>query len=144
VSQDRSCVDDPLADDQVSLIVASHSRAIARGVAELVAQVAPGVRIVPVGGALDGTLGTDVAEVLHALRSVAGRRGAVVLMDIGSSVLTVLAAIAMLEEGDRAQVLMADAPLVEGAIAAGVEAAAGSGATDVLRAAERARRLAKL
>src|SRR2546428_13700210 len=72
----------------VSLVLVSHSAAIAEGLAELVLQVAgPGVPIVAIGGAADGSLGTDGGRVLDVLREAAAGSGAVVLMDLGSSVL---------------------------------------------------------
>jgi phosphoenolpyruvate---glycerone phosphotransferase subunit DhaM len=144
VSHVRSYVHDERATDEVALIVASHSRAIADGVADLVRQVAPDVPIVSVGGAPDGTLGTDVGQMLAALRSVLHRRDAVVLVDIGSSVLTARTAISMLDPPERTWALVADAPLVEGAIAAGVAAAAGAAAAEVVAAAELVRALPKL
>jgi dihydroxyacetone kinase DhaKLM complex PTS-EIIA-like component DhaM len=49
-----------------------------------------------------------------------------------------------LTPGEQALVHLADAPLVEGAVAAGVTASTGADATTVLRAAEEARGAAKL
>jgi PTS hybrid protein len=59
-------------------------------------------------------------------------------------VLAVKAALGELEEGERELVHVADAPLVEGAIAAGVTASTGDDAEAVVRAAEEARHAAKL
>ncbi len=129
----------------VTLVLVSHSATIARGVAELVGQVAgPEVSIVAVGGAGDGSLGTDGAQVLRALRQAAAGAGAVVLMDIGSSVLAVRAALGELTPEELAVLHAADAPLVEGAIAAGVTASTGADAREVARAAEEARNVGKL
>ena len=129
----------------VTLVLVSHSATIARGVAELVGQVAgPEVSIVAVGGAGDGSLGTDGAQVLEALRQAAAGAGAVVLMDIGSSVLAVRAAFGELTPEELAGLYAADAPLVEGAIAAGVTASTGADAREVARAAEEARNVGKL
>ena len=129
----------------VSLVLVSHSASIAEGVAELVAQVAGSdVPIVAIGGGPDGTLGTDGAKVLEALRSAASGTGAVVLMDLGSSVLAVRAALEELSEEDRSRLEIADAPLVEGALAAGVTASIGGSAGEVARAAEEARSVRKL
>jgi PTS hybrid protein len=128
----------------VGLVIVSHSAAIATGLAELVAQVAgPDVPIVTAGGGPDGTLGTDGGRVLEALRSVDGA-GAVVLADLGSSLLSVKAALAELGPEDAERIVLADAPLVEGAIAAGVTASTGAPLADVVGAAEEARSVAKL
>ena len=129
----------------VGLVLVSHSAAIADGLAQLVAQVAgPSVPIVAAGGGPDGTFGTDGGRVLEAFRNVAGSAGAVVLMDLGSSVLSVRAALGELPDETVALLRIADAPLVEGAIAAGVTASTGGSVDEVLAAAQEARTVAKL
>jgi PTS hybrid protein len=128
----------------VGLVLVSHSAAIADGLAELVAQVAgPSEPIVAAGGGPDGTFGTDGGRVLDALRDAAGSAGAVVLMDLGSSVLSVRAALGELPDDTVARLRVADAPLVEGAIAAGVTASTGGSVDEVLAAAQEARTVAK-
>jgi PTS hybrid protein len=124
----------------VGLVLVSHSSSIAEGVAELVAQVAgPSVPIVAIGGASDGSLGTDGGRVLEALREAAAGPGAVVLMDLGSSVLAVRAAQEELTPGELERVVVVDAPLVEGAVAAGVTASGGASPEEVAAAAREAR-----
>jgi len=128
----------------VGLVLVSHSASIAEGLAELVAQVAgPSVSIVAIGGASDGSLGTDGGRVLDALREAAAGSGAVVLMDLGSSVLAVRAAQEELSPKELERVVVADAPLVEGAVAAGVTASTGATAEEVAAAAREARGAAK-
>jgi PTS hybrid protein len=129
----------------VSLVIVSHSALIADGVAELVAQVAgPDVAIRTAGGGPDGTLGTDGGRVRDALAAAAAGTGAVVLADVGSSLLSVRAAVAELDGEAGSRVVLADAPLVEGAISAGVTAATGVPLADVVVAAEEARGARKL
>jgi dihydroxyacetone kinase phosphotransfer subunit len=129
----------------VALVLVSHSAAIADGLAELVAQVAgPDVKIVAAGGGPDGTIGTDGGRVLAALRDASAGAGAVVLMDLGSSILAVRAALAELSPDERGRLAIVDAPLVEGAIAAGVTASTGAGRDETARAAEEARAATKL
>jgi dihydroxyacetone kinase phosphotransfer subunit len=133
----------PTANGFVALVLVSHSAAIADGLAELVAQVAgPDVPIVAAGGGPDGSFGTDGGRVLDALRGSAAGAGAIVLMDIGSAVLSVRAAIE--ELGPEAEsIIVVDAPLVEGAIAAGVTASIGATRDEVAAAAREARDAAK-
>jgi phosphoenolpyruvate---glycerone phosphotransferase subunit DhaM len=129
----------------VGLVLVSHSAPLAQGLADLVGQVAgPDVPIVAVGGASDGSLGTDGGKVLDALRAAAAGTGAVVLMDLGSSVLAVRAAQNELSPEELERLVIADAPLVEGAVAAGVAASTGGSAEDVAAAAREARSVAKL
>ena len=127
----------------VALVLVSHSAAIADGLAELVAQVAgPDVPIGAAGGGPDGSFGTDGGRVLEALRGAATGAGAVVLMDIGSAVLSVRAALEELGEAAES-ITVVDAPLVEGAIAAGVTASTGASREEVAAAAKEARGAAK-
>ena len=129
----------------VGLVLVSHSAAIASGLAELVAQVAgPDVPIVTAGGGPDGSFGTDGVKVLHALRRAAVDPGAVVLMDLGSAVLSVRVALGDLVEEERERLSVVDAPFVEGAIAAGVAASMGKPIDEVAAAAREARDAVKL
>jgi phosphoenolpyruvate---glycerone phosphotransferase subunit DhaM len=127
------------------LLVVSHSARIAEGLAELLSQVAgPAVSILAIGGASDGSLGTDGGRVLEALEAAGDGPGTVVLMDIGSSVLAVRAALAELEPHQLERIFVADAPLVEGALTAAVMASTGAPADVVAKAAEEARSATKL
>ena len=98
------------------------------------------VRIEPAGGRTDGGLGTCEERVRAALERADTGSGVVVLGDLGSAILTVRS---VLEHGNGS-VRLADAPLVEGAVAAAVVASAGAGLDDVARAAEEARGATKL
>ena len=127
----------------VGIILVSHSAELAAGAAHLAAQVSGGaVTIIAAGGTDDGDLGTSAAKVEHALSQAENGAGVVVLPDLGSAVLTVRA---VLENHDDAtSVLLADAPFVEGAVAATVTAAAGGDVKAVAAAAEEARHARKL
>ena len=135
-----------MSDDEfVGLVIVSHSAPLAQGLADLVGQVSgPDVQIEAIGGGAGETLGTDGGRVLEALRRGARGPGSVVLIDLGSSVLAVKAALGELKDDERGRLRVADAPLVEGAIAAGVMASTGDDADGVLRAAEEARHPRKL
>ena len=117
----------------VRLVVVSHSAKIADGAAELAAQMAPDVLILPAGGTDDGRIGTSLEKVMAALEQAAGD-GVVVLTDLGSAVMTAESAAEF--AADPGAVLLADAPLVEGLVAAAVAAQAGAEAAAVKDAAE--------
>ncbi|MGK3647367.1 dihydroxyacetone kinase phosphoryl donor subunit DhaM [Pseudarthrobacter enclensis] len=121
----------------VSLVVVSHSEKIADGAAELAAQMAPKVLILPAGGTGDGRIGTSLEKVMAALDKAAGGDGAVILADLGSAVMTAESALEFVD--DPARFLLADAPLVEGLVAAAVAAEGGADVQAVKRAAEGAR-----
>ena len=121
----------------VRLVVVSHSEKIAEGAVELAAQMAPDVVILPAGGTDDGRIGTSLEKVMAALEQAAGNDGAVVLTDLGSAVMTAESAVEFLADPDS--VLLADAPLIEGLVAAAVAAQAGADAIGVKQAAEAVR-----
>ncbi|MDQ0076611.1 dihydroxyacetone kinase phosphoryl donor subunit DhaM [Arthrobacter oryzae] len=122
----------------VRLVVVSHSEKIADGAVELAAQMAPDVVILPAGGTDDGRIGTSLEKVMAALEQAAGDDGTVVLTDLGSAVMTAESAVEFLPDPDS--VLLADAPLVEGLVAAAVAAQSGGDAAAVKQAAEAVRR----
>jgi phosphoenolpyruvate---glycerone phosphotransferase subunit DhaM len=129
----------------VGLVLVSHSASLVAGLAELVAQMAgPSVTIHAVGGLEDGSLGSDGEQVLTVLRAAARGAGAVVLMDLGSSVLAVKAAQDELSSEQLARLAIVDGPLVEGAVAAGVLASIGASLPEVAQAAAEARDARKL
>ena len=133
----------PMSTGTVGIVLVSHSAELAAGAAHLAAQVSGGtVTIIAAGGTDDGELGTSAAKVERGLRLAESGLGVVVLPDLGSAVLTVRA---VLEDEDPAKnVVMADAPFVEGAVAATVTAAAGGDIKAVAAAAEEARNVRKL
>jgi PTS hybrid protein len=125
----------------VGIVVVSHSSDLASGVAQLAGEMAgDAVRIEPAGGRSDGSLGTCEDRVRSALKRADTGSGVVVLGDLGSAILTVRHVL----ESRNGSVRLADAPLVEGAVAAAVVASAGAGLDDVARAAEEARGANKL
>jgi PTS hybrid protein len=127
----------------VGIVLVSHSAELAQGAAHLAGQVSGGaVTIVAAGGTDDGDLGTSAAKVISGLSLADGGAGVVVLPDLGSAVLTVRAVLS--DDGHRENVVLADAPFVEGAVAATVTAAAGGDIKAVAAAAEEARHARKL
>jgi phosphoenolpyruvate---glycerone phosphotransferase subunit DhaM len=127
----------------VGIVLVSHSAELAQGTAELASQVSGGaVAIVPAGGTDDGRLGTSIDKVREALAAADSGAGVVILPDLGSSVLTVRALLAG-EHGLPEPVTVADAPFVEGAVAATIAAAVGADVKAVAAAAEEARNARK-
>lgn len=118
----------------VGLVIVSHSRTLAEGVVELAGQMAPGVPIVAAGGMPDGRLGTDFAAVGEAVTRADGGAGVVLLYDLGSAQMTADMVVETLDDPSTA--VVAQAPLVEGAIAAAVAAAGGANLAAVAAAAE--------
>ncbi|WP_413450666.1 dihydroxyacetone kinase phosphoryl donor subunit DhaM [Georgenia phoenicis] len=120
-----------------AIVVVSHSAQLAQGVCEVAAQMAPDVRLRPAGGTDDGRIGTSFDKLLTAVGELTadGEDGVVVLTDLGSATMTAESVLEMVEDE---RVLLADAPLVEGTVAAAVAAQGGADAEGVRRAAEEA------
>jgi phosphocarrier protein FPr len=110
----------------VGLVIVSHSARLAEGVVELAREMGgEDVAIEAAGGMADppGAMGTDAELVMGAIARAASPDGVLVLMDLGSALMSAEMAVEM-GAGD-VEVLLADAPLVEGAVAAAAAARAG-------------------
>ncbi|MEU2199447.1 dihydroxyacetone kinase phosphoryl donor subunit DhaM [Isoptericola sp. NPDC019482] len=122
----------------VGLLLVSHSARLAEGAVELAREMAPDVVLESGAGDGEGGLGTSLEVVQDALgRALPRVDGVVVLADLGSAVLTVETALE-LDDDLAGRVRLADAPFVEGAVAAAVAAQQGAGLDAVLVAAEAA------
>ena len=118
----------------VGLVVVSHSASLADGVVELAREMGgEDVRIEAAGGLDDGTVGTDAARVVAAIEQAMSDDGVLVLMDLGSALMSAEMATEMVAGGGR--VLLSEAPLVEGAVAAAAAARGGSSLEEVAREA---------
>ncbi|MDQ4501402.1 dihydroxyacetone kinase phosphoryl donor subunit DhaM [Sinomonas sp. ASV322] len=122
----------------VGLVVVSHSARLAEGVVELAAQMAGSVPLVAAGGTDDGGLGTSFEKIMRGIDEADQGRGVVIMADLGSAVMTAESVLEFLEDDRRARVLLADAALVEGTVAAAVAAESGAEVDAVVRAAEEA------
>ena len=130
----------------VGIVIVSHSWRIAEGVCDLAREMAQGHEgIIPAGGLEDGSTGTDAAKIADAITEADTGDGVVILADIGSAIMSAESAIEILEdEGRGINAVIADAPVVEGAVCAAVEAAGGGSVDSVLAAAEESREALKL
>jgi phosphoenolpyruvate---glycerone phosphotransferase subunit DhaM len=128
----------------VGIVLVSHSAELASGLKALVDQLTQGTVAVVAAGGCAGGLGTDATLVADAICRADSGAGVLVLMDLGSATLSAETALELLGNDQLLRVELADAPLVEGAVAAGVEASLGSALADVLAAAEAAASTPKL
>ena len=131
----------------MGLVLVSHSSTLVDGLREMVAQVAgDDVPVVTAGGTEDGRLGTSAPRISAAIRTAldAGADDVVVLLDLGSAALSLELAIEDLPDADRPRVHISEAPLVEGAVLAAVQASVGAGIDEVLATAAGAATMAKL
>ena len=125
----------------VGLVIVSHSRALADGLAGLVRQVSPTPVPVAVAAGIGeerGEFGTDAVEIMTAIQSVYSEDGVLVLMDLGSAVLSAQTALDLLPPEMREHIRFCGAPLVEGAVAAAVQIGLNSDLESICREASAA------
>ncbi|GIV63576.1 MAG: multiphosphoryl transfer protein [Bellilinea sp.] len=122
----------------VSLVLVSHSKLLAESLVHLVRQMAgEKVKIGVAAGAGENhdDFGTDATQIAQVIQEVDSPDGIVVLMDLGSAILSAEMAMELLPEEVRSRVHFCPAPLVEGAIAAGVQASLGNDPQTICREA---------
>ncbi|WP_435075712.1 dihydroxyacetone kinase phosphoryl donor subunit DhaM [Halorubrum sp. HHNYT27] len=125
----------------VSLVVVSHSERAAEGIVEVAEEMAGDTRLEPVGGDGQGGIGTVPDAIEAAIDEADDGDGVVVLVDLGSAVMNADVAV----ELSDAEAVIADAPVLEGAVNAAVAATDPSATLDSVREqAEAARGMQKL
>ena len=112
----------------VGIVIVSHSKNLADSVVEFTGLMAPDAKIAAAGGMEDGGFGTSFEKIQKAIESVYSEEGVIVLMDMGSAVMTTEMVLDMFEPDT---VKMADCPLVEGAT---IDAASGMKMDEILAA----------
>lgn len=113
----------------VSLVIVSHSKVIAEGVKELALQMSQNkINIATAGGLenIENPIGTDPVRIEAAVRSVYSEDGVLILMDLGSAIMSAEIAIEQLPKNMQENILLGAAPLVEGAVVAAAQAMSGS------------------
>ncbi len=116
----------------VGIVVVSHSDALATGVVALAREMAgEELRLEAAGGIEEpGVLGTDASRVRAAIERVMSPDGVLVMMDLGSALMSAELAIEMLDS-PAGEVMLSAAPLVEGTVAAAVAASGGASLREV-------------
>lgn len=124
----------------IGLVVVSHSKKAAEGICELATQMGGDARLEPAGGDNE-SIGTDSTRIQQAIEAADSGDGVVVLVDLGSAVMNTELAIEMTES----QAEIADAPILEGALNAAIEATSTKATIEtVLQKAEDARSYRKV
>jgi dihydroxyacetone kinase phosphotransfer subunit len=125
----------------IGLVVVSHSAKAAEGICELAAEMGGDAPLEAAGGDGDSGIGTDAERIGNAIAAADEGEGAVVLVDLGSAVMNAELAIEMTD----ANAEIADAPILEGALNAAVEATNEKSTVDsVVEKAEEAQSYRKL
>lgn len=126
----------------IGIVVVSHSETLAEGVVEVATDMATDARVIAAGGTEDGRIGTTVDRIGEAVEAAGeDTDGVVVLVDLGSAVMNAEMAL----EGSDVEAVIADAPLVEGALNAAVGSTGAKATLESVReAAEDARHMDKV
>lgn len=116
----------------VGIVIVSHSIKLAEGVLDATKIMADGCPVAIAGGADDGGYGTSYDKIRSAIESVHSDSGVIVLVDMGSAVMTTEMVI---EDLGYSDVYLADCPLAEGAIAASLASYCGDDLESVAKQA---------
>ncbi|MEO1016105.1 MAG: dihydroxyacetone kinase phosphoryl donor subunit DhaM [Pseudomonadota bacterium] len=123
--------------DNVAIVIVSHSADVAKGAVDMVRQmVGEEIRVAACGGNAEGGLGTDVALIQGAIEEVYTSYGVAVLVDLGGAETNSEMAIELLGEDKARNIVICNAPIVEGAVMAATEASGGSDLATVRATAE--------
>lgn len=106
----------------VGMVIVSHSSKLAEGVLDATRIMADGCPVAAAGGTDEGGYGTSYEKIRNAVDEVYSEDGVVVLVDMGSAVMT---AEMVIEDLGYSNVLLLDCPIAEGAIAASVSSLCG-------------------
>ena len=106
----------------VGIVIVSHSEKLAEGVLDATKIMADGALVAAAGGTDDGLYGTSFNKIQKAVKSVYSKDGVIVLVDMGSAVMT---AEMVIEDLGYDHILLVDCPIAEGAIAASLSAVCG-------------------
>lgn len=106
----------------VGIVIVSHSSNLAESIVEYTKLMAGDAVVAAAGGTDDGEFGTSFQKIYDAIEKVYSEDGVVILMDMGSAVMTTEM---VLEAYGADNIVMADCPIVEGAVQATVNAQMG-------------------
>ena len=102
----------------VGIVIVSHSHMVATGLQDMAVRISRNmVKVVAAGGADDKTIGTNAERIYQAIQEVYSPDGVLVLLDLGSALLSTQMALEMLTPEQRPHIKLSEAPLVEGTIA---------------------------
>jgi len=123
--------------DRVGIVIVSHSKDVASGTLDMVRQMAGNeIPVACCGGIPKDNIGVEITSIKAVIEEVWSPAGVVVLVDIGGTEINCEMAIEMLPEDLQQRIMVCDAPVVEGAVMAAVEAAGGGSLVQVKAAAE--------
>lgn len=110
----------------IGIILVSHSQKITEGISEMIEEMvgnSPNVVVHSAGGTGDGRLGTNTVMIMEKIADCHLCEHILLFSDIGSAILSSEMAKDLIEEDElKEKVIIMEAPLVEGAFTAAVQA----------------------
>lgn len=129
----------------VGIVLVSHSRSLAEEIIKFSLDMAKAdIRIINGGGASQVEFGTDVNRIVEAIQKADDGDGVLIFVDLGSAVMSANMAMEFLDEEVRRRVIIADAPIVEGCMAATMRASIGGTLEEVKISCEKAGKYSKI
>ncbi len=125
----------------VGIVIVTHSEKLALGIVDETRIMADDCPVAAAGGTDDGGYGTSCGKIKHAIEAVRTPDGVLVLADMGSAVMT---AEMVIEDLGYPDVLIADCPVVEGAVAATLSSLCGDPLSTVMEQAVSAKNEEKM
>ncbi|MCI3028816.1 PTS-dependent dihydroxyacetone kinase phosphotransferase subunit DhaM [Desemzia sp. C1] len=112
----------------IGIILVSHSDKITEGLKEMIDEMvgeSPYVNVLSAGGTGDGRLGTNSLMILEAIQQLEEASDILIFGDIGSAILCAETAMDLIDDAAlQSKTFLIEAPLIEGAFTAAVQASA--------------------
>ena len=112
---------------ELGIVIVSHSADIAKGLVQLIREVAPDIPLTATGGLEDGGLESSFDHVQVAVDSQPAKR-LLAFYDLGSARMN----LEMVEEFSDKEILIQQVPLIEGAYTASALLQAGASEVEIL------------
>lgn len=112
----------------VGIVLVSHSEKLVEGLKEIIRQVITEVPVALAGGTDVGDIGTNIERIKTAIESADHGEGVLVFYDLGSAKMNAEMALELMDKED---VIISEAPLVEGAYVAAVESSTGNSLAEI-------------
>lgn len=120
----------------LGIVVISHSQKVAEGIKDIAEQMNDGkVKIMAEGGVDGDRIGTNPLRIKDAIEEAYTNDSVLIFADMGSAIMNAELAIDMIEDKIREHTFIVDAPLVEGVIAAVIQAAITDDIKDIIKTA---------
>jgi phosphoenolpyruvate---glycerone phosphotransferase subunit DhaM len=119
----------------ITFILVSHSQKISDGIVDMITQMVPSqeVKVISAGGTEDGGIGTDPMRIQSLIEESIESERIYLFGDIGSSIMSIEMVLELIDGSLKEKCVYLDAPIVEGAFIAAVQAMVDPTHSSILR-----------